>query len=99
MGDNWHEPCATSKLSDSAVCGDQEDGPFFQYLGDRKAKGFTAILIKYLNGFDDGPAKPNGRFLNARRRNTKIGFCTWRNSRDMTRRAAEDRIRSARRPW
>ena len=40
--------------------GEQEDGPFFQYLADRRAKGFTTILIKYLNGFDDGPSNPKG---------------------------------------
>lgn len=40
--------------------GETNDGPFFQYLADRKAKGFSAILIKYLNGFDDGPANPRG---------------------------------------
>ena len=40
--------------------GENNDGPFFQYLADRKAKGFSAILIKYLNGFDDGPANPTG---------------------------------------
>lgn len=40
--------------------GENNDGPFFQYLADRKTKGFSAILIKYLNGFDDGPANPIG---------------------------------------
>lgn len=40
--------------------GEQEDGPFFRYLADRQAKGFTTILIKYLNGFDDGPSNPKG---------------------------------------
>jgi hypothetical protein len=40
--------------------GEQQDGPFFQYLADRQAKGFTTILIKYLNGFDDGPSNPKG---------------------------------------
>jgi len=40
--------------------GERHDGPFFQYLADRKAKGFTAVLIKYLNGFDDGPPNPTG---------------------------------------
>jgi len=40
--------------------GENNGGPFFQYLADRKAKGFSAILIKYLNGFDDGSANPTG---------------------------------------
>ncbi len=40
--------------------GENQDGPFPRYLADRKAKGFSAILIKYLNGFDDGPANPTG---------------------------------------
>jgi hypothetical protein len=40
--------------------GEKNDGPFFQYLADRRAKGFTAVLIKYLNGFDDGPPNPTG---------------------------------------
>lgn len=40
--------------------GENEDGPFFQYLADRKAKGFTAILMKCLSGFGDGPANPTG---------------------------------------
>ena len=40
--------------------GEENDGPFFQYLTDRRDKGFTAVLIKYLNGFDDGPPNPTG---------------------------------------
>jgi len=40
--------------------GKNNDGPFFQYLADRKTKGFTAILMKYLNGFGDGPPNPAG---------------------------------------
>ena len=39
----------------SARCGlgEGNDGPFFQYLTDRKTKGFTTILIQYMRGFGD----------------------------------------------
>lgn len=39
----------------SARCGlgENKDGPFFQYLANRKAKGFTTILMQYMRGFGD----------------------------------------------
>ena len=40
--------------------GSDTDGPFFEYLDDRKAKGFNAILIKYLHGFGDIANNPSG---------------------------------------
>ena len=35
--------------------GDHKDGPFFQYLADRREKGFTAILIQAIHGYGDYP--------------------------------------------
>lgn len=35
--------------------GDNGDGPFFQYLADRRAKGFTAVLMQYIHGYGDYP--------------------------------------------
>jgi len=35
--------------------GDHEDGPFFQYLADRREKGFTAILMQAIHGYGDYP--------------------------------------------
>jgi hypothetical protein len=40
--------------------GDSRDGPLFAYLDDRKAKGFNAVLIRYLNGFGDVADNPVG---------------------------------------
>jgi hypothetical protein len=40
--------------------GEREDGPFFQYLADRKSKGFNAVLMKYVHGFDDHDDRPTG---------------------------------------
>ncbi len=34
------------------------DGPFFQHLADRRAKGFTAILMQYFHGYGDYPDSP-----------------------------------------
>jgi hypothetical protein len=31
------------------------DGPFFQYLADRQAKGFTAVLMQLIHGYGDYP--------------------------------------------
>lgn len=33
--------------------GTNDNGPFFEYLTDRKSKNFTTILMSYLNGFGD----------------------------------------------
>lgn len=41
--------------------GDQQDGPFFQYLADRRAKGFTAVLMQYFHGYGDYPDSPGHR--------------------------------------
>jgi hypothetical protein len=41
--------------------GEREDGPFFQYLSNRKAKGFTAILMQYFHGYGDYPDSPGHR--------------------------------------
>ena len=35
--------------------GDNQDGPFFQYLADRRAKGFTAVLMQCIHGYGDYP--------------------------------------------
>ncbi|MBN1513308.1 MAG: DUF4038 domain-containing protein, partial [Phycisphaerae bacterium] len=35
--------------------GNDGDGPFFQYLADRRAKGFTAVLMQYIHGYGDYP--------------------------------------------
>jgi hypothetical protein len=35
--------------------GANEDGPFFQYLSDRQAKGFNTILMQYVHGYGDYP--------------------------------------------
>ena len=35
--------------------GENQDGPFYQYLVDRKAKGFNTILMSYMRGFGDTP--------------------------------------------
>ena len=37
-----------------------QEGPFYQFLTDRKKKGFTAILISYLRGFGDTPNEKAG---------------------------------------
>ena len=48
MGDtNWAINTARCGL------GDEKDGPFYQYLNDRKSKGFTAILMGYMHGYGD----------------------------------------------
>ncbi|MEQ8849928.1 DUF5060 domain-containing protein [Botrimarina sp.] len=43
-------------------CGLNErgEGPFAEYLADRKSKGFTAVLMRYLAGFGDNPKDPTG---------------------------------------
>lgn len=43
--------------ANTARCGlgDREDGPFFQYLTDRREKGFTAILMQAIHGYGDYP--------------------------------------------
>jgi hypothetical protein len=41
--------------------GDNQDGPFFRHLEDRKAKGFTAILMQYFHGYGDYPDSPGHR--------------------------------------
>ena len=41
--------------------GRDKDGPFYGYLADRKAKGFTAVLMAYMRGFGDTTAEPAGQ--------------------------------------
>lgn len=41
--------------------GDNRNGPFFQHLADRKAKGFTAILMQYFHGYGDYSDSPGHR--------------------------------------
>ena len=41
--------------------GDQADGPFHQYLADRRSKGFNTVLMRFLNGFGDEPNNPEGQ--------------------------------------
>jgi len=45
----------TNWAINTARCGlgERGDGPFFEYLADRKRKGFSAILMAYLRGFGD----------------------------------------------
>lgn len=43
-----------------AGLGDNEDGPFFQYLADRKRKSFSAVLMQLFHGFGDYPEDPDG---------------------------------------
>lgn len=49
--------------ANTARCGlgEQQDGPFFQYLADRRAKGFTTILMQYFHGYGDYPDSPGHR--------------------------------------
>ena len=48
LGDtNWSINTARCGL------GDDQDGPFYRYLTDRKTKGFTTILMAYMRGFGD----------------------------------------------
>jgi hypothetical protein len=49
--------------ANTARCGlgEREDGPFYQYLADRAAKGFTAILMQYFHGYGDYPDAPGHR--------------------------------------
>ena len=46
---------STLWAGNTARCGlgSNQDGPFFQYLSDRKRKGFTAILMQLFHGFGD----------------------------------------------
>ena len=41
--------------------GENRDGPFYRYLSDRKAKGFTTILMQYMRGFGDTTTEPAGQ--------------------------------------
>ncbi len=43
--------------ANTARCGlgKNQDGPFFEYLADRKAKGFTAVLLQTIHGYGDYP--------------------------------------------
>lgn len=41
--------------------GAHQDGPFFQHLADRRAKGYTAILMQYFHGYGDYPDSPGHR--------------------------------------
>ncbi len=40
--------------------GENRDGRFYQYLDDRKAKGFSMILMSYMHGFGD-TVEPHGQ--------------------------------------
>ncbi|MGH8017453.1 MAG: DUF4038 domain-containing protein [Opitutaceae bacterium] len=53
----------TAWAANTARCGlgEREDGPFFQYLADRRAKGFNAILMQYFHGYGDYPDSPGHR--------------------------------------
>jgi hypothetical protein len=48
---------STLWAGNTARCGlgDHEDGPFYQHLADRKAKGFNTILMQYFHGYGDYP--------------------------------------------
>ena len=50
-------------VGNSARCGFGENqcGPFFEYLADRKAKGFTTILMQYMRGFGDATNEKAGQ--------------------------------------
>ncbi len=54
---------STLWAGNTARCGlgTNEDGPFFQHLADRKAKGFTTILMQYFHGYGDYPDSPGHR--------------------------------------
>ncbi|MBN2450919.1 MAG: DUF4038 domain-containing protein, partial [Lentisphaeria bacterium] len=41
--------------------GEDRDGPFFRHLADRRAKGFTAILMQYFHGYGDYDDAPGHR--------------------------------------
>lgn len=41
--------------------GEHQDGPFYQYLADRRSKGFTAVLMQYFHGYGDYPDSPGHR--------------------------------------
>ncbi|MCP5115789.1 MAG: DUF4038 domain-containing protein, partial [bacterium] len=43
-----------------AGIGDNQDGPFFEYLADRKRKNFSAVLMEMFHGFGDYPQDPTG---------------------------------------
>lgn len=53
----------TAWAANTARCGlgENEEGPFFQYLADRKAKGFSTILMQYFHGYGDYPDSPGHR--------------------------------------
>ena len=53
---------ATNWSINTSRCGmgNNHDGPFYEYLEDRKSKKFTAILMSYLNGFGDADTILNG---------------------------------------
>ncbi len=46
---------ATNWAINTSRCGlgNNQDGPFYQYLKDRKSKQFSTILTSYLRGFGD----------------------------------------------
>jgi len=41
--------------------GKGRDGPFYEYLRDRKRKGFNTILMAYMRGFGDTTTEPAGQ--------------------------------------
>lgn len=54
---------STLWAANTARCGlgQNEDGPFYQHLADRKAKGFNTILMQYFHGYGDYPDSPGHR--------------------------------------
>ena len=43
-----------------AGLGENQDGPFFEHLADRKRKNFSAVLMQMFHGFGDYPEDPTG---------------------------------------
>ncbi len=54
---------STLWAGNTARCGlgSNQDGPFFQYLSDRKSKGITTILMQLFHGYGDYPNSPGHR--------------------------------------
>ncbi len=54
---------STLWAGNTARCGlgENREGPFFQHLADRKAKGFNTILMQYFHGYGDYPESPGHR--------------------------------------
>ncbi len=41
--------------------GESREGPFYEYLSDRKRKGFNTVLMAYMRGFGDTSTEPAGQ--------------------------------------